>query len=80
MAIEILSTTIKPAGGDDMRVEILLSDNANIEHAGEVMSLAVRVPRQGENPSLDDIRRAALRRARTAIDECIAALAPHQPI
>jgi hypothetical protein len=76
MAIEIRSTTVKPAGAADMRVEILLSDNIDIERSLENVSLTVRVPSQAENPTLTEVRLAALRRARVLIDESMSALAP----
>lgn len=78
-AIEAQRTTVIPAGDAGMRVELLLSDNVDIEHSQEHVSLIVRVPPLGENPTLQEVRQAALRRARALIDECMRGLAPKSP-
>jgi hypothetical protein len=76
MAATLRSTTLKPAANGGWRAEVAIADNNDISLAQEALSLVVMVPPLGENPSLIEIHRAALHRARAAIDECIRALAP----
>jgi hypothetical protein len=76
MAAAIRSTTLKPSPDGGLSVEVSIADNADMALAKEVLLLAVRVPRLSANPSLTDIHRATLHRARAAIDKCMRALAP----
>ncbi len=71
----IQKTTVVSAASGAWRVEIAIADTADTARARDVMTL-IAVVQGSENPTLSDLQRAALNRARVLIDESTAALAP----
>jgi hypothetical protein len=74
---QIQKTTVLPGETDALRVEITIADTSDIIDAREAVTL-IAVVQGSENPSLIDIQRLAVNRARDLIDEAMRALAPRQ--
>jgi hypothetical protein len=73
--VSFRTLSVKPAGSGALLVEIVGSDRADITTSQEMVSLVVRIE-VSENPTLSEIRLAAVRRAQTLLEECNAAAAP----
>jgi hypothetical protein len=75
MSSQIQKTTVQSAVNGVHRVEIAIADRADTENAREAVTIVAAVA-GSENPSMIDIQRAALSRARALIDESMRALQP----
>jgi hypothetical protein len=75
MPNQIQKTTVLSAVNGVHRVEIATADRADTENAKEAVTIIAAV-RGSENPTLIDLQRAALNRARALIDESTTALEP----
>ena len=74
MAIQKTTVVTEPSG--ELRVEISIGDMLDTDAARQGIRFVMVVPAAGENPALSAIQIAAMNRARTLLDECIAELAP----
>ena len=74
MAIQKTTVVVEPSG--ELRVEISIGDMHDTDDVRQGIRFVVVLPSAGDNPGLSAIQIAAINRARSLLDECIAALAP----